>query len=107
MTAIFKEIGVNNLTLQVEKEAYFLHMAGLQSSFNQVLDATKSMKSLHYDQASNIIKAVWYRQNINPYAAGSQLCHYKMMQKTWQMTETLANGYSYESTQRELANEYQ
>ena len=29
------------------------------------------------------------------------------MQKTWEMTETLANGYSYESTQRELSNEYQ
>ena len=30
-----------------------------------------------------------------------------MMQKTWKMTETLANGYSYESTQWELSNEYQ
>ena len=30
-----------------------------------------------------------------------------MMQKTLKMTETLANGYSYESTQRELSNEYQ
>ena len=31
----------------------------------------------------------------------------KRLQKTWKMTETLANGYSYESTQRELSNEYQ
>ena len=30
-----------------------------------------------------------------------------MMQKTWKMTETLANGYSSESTQRGLSNEYQ
>ena len=30
-----------------------------------------------------------------------------MMQKTWKMTETLAFGYSYEGTQRELSNEYQ
>ena len=30
-----------------------------------------------------------------------------MMQKTWKITETLANGYSSESTQRELSNEYQ
>ena len=29
------------------------------------------------------------------------------MQKTLKMTETLALGYSYESTQRELSNEYQ
>ena len=30
-----------------------------------------------------------------------------MLQKTLKITETLANGYSYESTQRELSNEYQ
>ena len=30
-----------------------------------------------------------------------------MMQKTWKMTETLAHGYSSESTQRKLFNEYQ
>ena len=30
-----------------------------------------------------------------------------MMQKNFKMTETLANGYSYESAQRELSNEYQ
>ena len=31
----------------------------------------------------------------------------KTIQKSWIMTETLANGYSYESTQQELSNEYQ
>ena len=30
-----------------------------------------------------------------------------MIQKTWKITETLANGYSPEGTQRELSNEYQ
>ena len=30
-----------------------------------------------------------------------------MMQKNMKMTETLAYGYSSESTQRELSNEYQ
>ena len=30
-----------------------------------------------------------------------------MMQKTWKMTEILTRGYSSESTQRELSNEYQ
>ena len=29
------------------------------------------------------------------------------MQKSWKMTETLAHGYSSESTLRELYNEYQ
>ena len=32
---------------------------------------------------------------------------YKMMQKTWKITETLAYGYSSESAQWELSNEYQ
>ena len=31
----------------------------------------------------------------------------KIMQKTWKMTETLAHGYSSESTQQELPNDYQ
>ena len=37
----------------------------------------------------------------------ANLAVYKRMQKTLKMTETLANGYSYESTQRELSDEYQ
>ena len=31
----------------------------------------------------------------------------KKKQKSWKMTETLAYGYSSESTHRELSNEYQ
>ena len=30
-----------------------------------------------------------------------------MMKKTWKMTETLAHGYSSESPQQKLSNEYQ
>ena len=30
---------------------------------------------------------------------------YKIMQKGWKMTETLAYWYSFESTQQELSNE--
>ena len=44
---------------------------------------------------------------VNPYAAGWWFGQYKVMQKTWKITETLANGYSYESIQQELSNEYQ
>ena len=44
---------------------------------------------------------------LNPYAAGCLFCQYKMMQKTWKNTGTLANGYSSESTQEELSNDYQ
>ena len=46
-------------------------------------------------------------KSINPYAAGGWFGQYKIMQNIWKMTETLANGYSYESAQRELSNEYQ
>ena len=47
------------------------------------------------------------RSYVNPYAAGGYFDPYEMMQKSWKMTETLTNGYSSESTQRELSNEYQ
>ena len=43
----------------------------------------------------------------NPYAANGRFGKYKMMHKTCKMTETLEHGYSSESTQRELSNEYQ
>ena len=43
----------------------------------------------------------------SPYAAGGYFGQYKVMQKTLKMTETLANGYSFESTQRKLSNKYQ
>ena len=36
---------------------------------------------------------------VNPYAAGGLFGQNNMMQKSRKMTETLANGYSYESTQ--------
>ena len=47
-------------------------------------------------------------EEINPYAAGGLFGQYK--KKTRKIIETLANGYSSESTQRELSNhsnEYQ
>ena len=43
----------------------------------------------------------------NPYAADGYFDRHIMMQKNFQMTETMAYGYSSESTQRELSNEYQ
>ena len=36
-----------------------------------------------------------------------QFGQYKIMQKTLKITETLANGYSSERSQRELSNDYQ
>ena len=43
---------------------------------------------------------------VNPYAAGVLFGRYKMMQKQ-RMAETLTHGFSSESTQRELSNEFQ
>ncbi|XP_057645983.1 proton-coupled zinc antiporter SLC30A5 isoform X2 [Chionomys nivalis] len=48
ITGILKDAGVNNLTIQVEKEAYFQHMSGLSTGFNDVLAMTKQMESMKY-----------------------------------------------------------
>ena len=42
----------------------------------------------------------------NPYAAGGWFGQYKMTQKSWKITETLACWYSYESSEWDLSNEY-
>ena len=44
---------------------------------------------------------------VNPYAAGGLFGQYKIMLKALKFTENLTNGYSFESTERELSNEYQ
>ncbi|KAK7802522.1 hypothetical protein U0070_027053 [Myodes glareolus] len=48
ITGILKDAGVNNLTIQVEKEAYFQHMSGLSTGFHDVLAMTKQMESMKY-----------------------------------------------------------
>lgn len=48
VTAILKDAGVNNLSVQVEKEAYFQHMSGLSTGFHQVLAMTQQMESMKY-----------------------------------------------------------
>ncbi|XP_008585402.1 PREDICTED: zinc transporter 5 isoform X2 [Galeopterus variegatus] len=48
VTAILKDAGVNNLTIQVEKEAYFQHMSGLSTGFHDVLAMTKQMESMKF-----------------------------------------------------------
>ena len=52
-------------------------------------------------------QSISFTTALNPYAAGGLFDQYRIMHKTWEMTETLANGYSYESTHQELSNEYQ
>ncbi|KAM4708727.1 proton-coupled zinc antiporter SLC30A5 [Discoglossus pictus] len=48
VTSVLKDAGVNNLTIQVEKEAYFQHMSGLSTGFQDVLVMTKQMDTIKY-----------------------------------------------------------
>uniref|UniRef100_A0A8C5JYL2 Zinc transporter n=1 Tax=Jaculus jaculus TaxID=51337 RepID=A0A8C5JYL2_JACJA len=48
VTGILKEAGVNNLTVQVEKEAYFQHVCGLSAGSHDVLAMTRQMESMKY-----------------------------------------------------------
>ncbi|XP_035040513.2 zinc transporter 5 isoform X2 [Hippoglossus stenolepis] len=55
VTAILKDAGVNNLSVQVEKEAYFQHMSGLSTGFHEVLAMTQQMESMKYLQDGTCI----------------------------------------------------
>uniref|UniRef100_A0A8C5GDW8 Zinc transporter n=1 Tax=Gouania willdenowi TaxID=441366 RepID=A0A8C5GDW8_GOUWI len=46
VTPVLKDAGVNNLSVQVEKEAYFQHMSGLSTGFQEVLTMTQQMESM-------------------------------------------------------------
>ena len=45
--------------------------------------------------------------HVNPCATGGYFGHFKSMQQTLKLTETLAFGYSSESTRQELFNKHQ
>ena len=62
---------------------------------------------LQFDRDINATCTYQLVLHINPYAAGGKFGQYKMMQKTWKITETLACGYSPASAQQELSDEYQ
>ncbi|XP_071844901.1 proton-coupled zinc antiporter SLC30A5-like isoform X2 [Apostichopus japonicus] len=46
VTAIFKDLGVTNFTVQAEKEAYFQHMAGLSENFEELVHISNNLNSL-------------------------------------------------------------
>ena len=46
------------------------------------------------------------RNYLNPFAAGWKFGQHEIMTKICEMTETMENGYSPDSTQWELSNEY-
>ncbi|XP_047229263.1 zinc transporter 5 [Girardinichthys multiradiatus] len=55
VTAILKDAGVNNLSVQVEKEAYFQHMSGLSAGFQDVLAMTRQMALMKYPNDGTLI----------------------------------------------------
>ena len=62
--------------------------------------------SVYLDTLTIIRASMHHIRGINPYAAGGYFGQYNIMQKTFKVTESLAHGYSSESTQREVSNEY-
>ena len=58
VNAIFKEVGVNNITVQVEKQSFFQHMCGLGFSTDQMIELAQHMTSLNQQETSNFIKAI-------------------------------------------------
>uniref|UniRef100_A0A8C5KCR6 Zinc transporter n=1 Tax=Jaculus jaculus TaxID=51337 RepID=A0A8C5KCR6_JACJA len=48
VAGILKEAGVNNLTVQVEKEAYYQHVGGLSTGFREVLAVRRQIESVKY-----------------------------------------------------------
>jgi len=56
--ALLKEEGVNNLTIQVEKETFFQHMSGLGIHVNDVYEMTRNFKSLDYEGTADFIKSI-------------------------------------------------
>ena len=60
MTNIFKEIGINNLTVQVEKDIFFEHMSVLSAGYKSVLQLTQklNMNPLKTDLERNFIKSI-------------------------------------------------
>ncbi|XP_028416466.1 zinc transporter 5-like [Dendronephthya gigantea] len=60
VTNIFKEIGINNLTIQVEKDVFFEHMSVLSAGYKSVLQLTQkfNMTPMNTDLERNFIKSI-------------------------------------------------
>ncbi|XP_038077862.1 zinc transporter 5-like [Patiria miniata] len=59
VSAIFKECGIQNFSVQVEKEAYYQHMSGLSVTFDQMVEMTQQLNAIgQQDDGLYDIKAV-------------------------------------------------
>ncbi|XP_041371016.1 zinc transporter 5-like isoform X2 [Gigantopelta aegis] len=56
ISSIFKEIGITNVTVQVEKESYFLHLTGLGAAPDQMFDFTHNLQ--HQNQSESLFSGV-------------------------------------------------
>lgn len=60
VNAIFKDVGVNKLTVQVEKEVFFEHMSVLSAGYKSVLQMKKNleMNSVRLEREQNFINSI-------------------------------------------------
>ena len=60
VNAIFKDVGVNKLTVQVEKEVFFEHMSVLSAGYKSVLQLKKNleMNSVRLEREQNFINSI-------------------------------------------------
>ena len=73
------------------------------TSRNNISDVHALVRSIIFDLGSSLLLSfpdgMMESKQFNPYAAGGLFGQNNMMQKSRKMTETLANGYSSDSTQ--------
>lgn len=56
VTVLFKEAGVQNLTIQVEKPVFFQHLSGLGMTTDQLDAMTTKVTAFEYNNANNFIR---------------------------------------------------
>lgn len=58
VSSLFKEVGVSNLAVQVEKPSYFQHMSGLGISMDQVYEMARNFKTLNQEYTTDFLKTI-------------------------------------------------
>lgn len=58
VTSLLKELGVTNIAIQIEKETFFQHLAGLGKSLEEVKQMAKSVKTLKEAGTKHIVNSI-------------------------------------------------
>lgn len=58
VTSLLKELGVTNIAIQIEKDTFFQHLAGLGKSVEEVKQMAKSVKTLKEAGTKHIVNSV-------------------------------------------------